>query len=94
MSEIINKQSKSEVNYATYTGNYNNLVPGNWIYEILDSPSDRINKNNSAKNELRSKFTSDKTPTSLSVLKSEAQQNIADIAAEKIINYNPEEKNQ
>ncbi len=93
LSEIVNQQAKSEVNYANYNGNYYNLVPGNWASENYDSPNDKIFTNRSAKNELQAKFNSNKTATSISVLKSEAGQNIAKIVAEKIINFNPEDKN-
>lgn len=92
MSEVINKQTKSEVNYATYNGNHNNLVPGNWVSEYTNSPQDRIFTNNSDKRALQSKFTATKQLRSVAELKSEAQQNIANVVVQKIIEFNPETK--
>lgn len=91
LSDIIELSNQSKVSYATYSGNYKELVPGDWKYLNTASQSDHVNTKSSAKRALRNKFSSNRNLTPLSKIQSNLQQSVAKKTAKGILNFNPEQ---
>jgi hypothetical protein len=81
---------RSEVNYSTYPGNYNNLYPGTWNVKFKDSSSDRVYTARNRVNNFRSDFTANKNMRASSDLRMDALKSIGASVAKKIFNFNPE----
>jgi tetratricopeptide (TPR) repeat protein len=81
---------KSEVNYSTYSGNYNNLYPGTWNVRFQDSSSDRVYTARNRVNNFRSDFTANKNMRASSELRMDALKSIGASVAKKIFDFNPE----
>ncbi|MAW65936.1 MAG: hypothetical protein CMD18_07060 [Flavobacteriales bacterium] len=89
-SGIEEERFRSEVNYNTYSGNYNNLYPGTWNARFQDSSSDRVYTARSRVNNFRSDFTANKNMRASSELRMDALKSIGESVAKKIVDFNPE----
>jgi tetratricopeptide (TPR) repeat protein len=76
---------RSEVNYSTYPGNYNNLYPGTWNVKFKDSSSDRVYTARNRVNNFRSDFTANKNMRASSDLRMDALKSIGASVAKKNI---------
>ena len=81
---------RSEVNYSTYAGNYNNLYPGTWNLRFQDSSSDRVYTARNRVNNFRSDFTANKNMRASSELRMDALKSIGSSVAKKVFDFNPE----
>lgn len=89
-SDVIEKTLKNEVNYATYSGNSNNLVPGTWKYINTNSPEDKVETQSYAQQNLKNLFKANTKLVPISQLQNNAEKEIAKISASKILAFNPE----
>jgi tetratricopeptide (TPR) repeat protein len=90
LSEIIEKSIVSEIDYNTYSGNYKDLVPGNWDYTWKKTSRDKIDHSKSGKTKLREKFKSNKTLRAISSISNEVFIAVGKAAAKKVYLFNPE----
>lgn len=90
-SEVIEVSDKSEVNYATYSGNYKQLVPGTWKHKSVSSSADKVVTSRSARNSLKSYFTASTKLTPSAEIQTNLQKQIAYNSAKKILAFNPED---
>ena len=91
LSDIIEKSAKSEVSYATYDGNYKNLVPGTWKHLRFKSSSDNVNTKSSARRSLKNKFSANTKLTPITQIQANIQTQVAKQAASAILKFNPED---
>lgn len=89
-SDAATVQTQDEVHYATYNGDYRNLVPGYWKYANISSSEDRVNNNYGEVQNLQSLFKSQRSIKSIESLQNELIEKMAKVASQKVINYNPE----
>ncbi len=89
-SDAATIQTQDEVRYATYNGDYSNLVPGFWKFANVSSPEDRVNNNFGEVQNLQSLFRAQRNIKSIETLQNELIEKMAKVASQRVINYNPE----
>lgn len=91
LSDIIEKSEKSKISYASYDGNYKNLVPGTWKNLNSASVEDKVITKSSDKRRLRNKFTASTKLKSITDIQTNLQSQIAAQAADVVLKFNPED---
>lgn len=89
-SSTFNKEAVDNVHYATFDGNYKNLVPGYWEFKSKNSPKDKRDSSKSNKSKLHALFRQSKEVKHVNKL----QENLLNACSYKIVNqiknYKPE----
>jgi len=91
VSDAMDINASDDLNYITFEGNGNMLVPGYWEYQDKDSAKDKINTSPSDVNNFQKLLKANHTLKSVETLQTEVLDNIARKVAQKINSYNPEE---
>ncbi|NOU19175.1 MAG: hypothetical protein HOO91_16585 [Bacteroidales bacterium] len=91
VSDAMDINADDDVNYVTFEGNGNMLVPGYWEFKEKDSPTDKINDTSREVGNLQGLLKAKRNIKSVETLKNEVIDNIAARVASKINSYNPEE---
>lgn len=91
VSDVIREAMEDEANYATFDGDDDKLVPGNWLSLSKDSPKDYVSDNSSEVSALRNLLRAKKEVSAVDQLVEKAIANIANKTAQKINKYNPEQ---
>ncbi len=82
--------AEDDINYAEYSGDKKNLVPGNWESLTRKSSKDVIRDNTRDRNALQSLLSARKVIKDFNVLRDEILNNSAERIAIDVNNYNPE----
>ncbi len=90
VSDYISTNQKSAVNYASYPGETQNLVPGYWVSKEKDSKEDKIFKSMKEIDDLRTMLKANKTIKTIEELTTMGIDDLATRISMIIENYNPE----
>ncbi|TAJ15568.1 hypothetical protein DMA11_01355 [Marinilabiliaceae bacterium JC017] len=90
LSDVINLETKDEINYAKFDGDYQQLVPGYWEYADKESESDQVYDDHQAVEQLRTLFRANKNIQSTYTLESEVFNQSSNQITHQIEAYNPE----
>jgi hypothetical protein len=89
-SDASNFQTADELHFATYDGNYSNLIPGYWKDANSPSGEDKVKNNYNEIQNLQNLFKAKRNIKSTEVLLNELISEITLKTRTRIINYNPE----
>ena len=90
LTKLINLNRRDEVHFAESNTNYRNIIPGNWRWQIKQSPNEVIENSYSQKRALRNLFKNKKSLLSVNALANNIYQEIATEVSQMVNNYNPE----
>ncbi|MGQ1889891.1 hypothetical protein ACT29H_05555 [Thermophagus sp. OGC60D27] len=90
VSDLIQKQLKDEVKYASYEGDYRDLIPGTWYSISSSSDQDKRYEDKTSVDKFQALFVQRKKVVSDFDLKKQAMSELSDEIAQKVIAYNPE----
>ncbi len=90
VSDIFYGEEKSKVHYASFDGDYKQLVAGYWKYSDKVSDEDQIYDSSESNNQLHSLFTNSKQIVSIAKLESTLFDKCGLHVANKITEYKPE----
>ena len=82
---------RSQVDYNAYSGNYKELIPGNWNVRFQDSPSDKMYNNRRQIKAFQTGFESEQNITPVSILKEDAFKKVGNTIAKIVYSFNPED---
>lgn len=82
---------RSQVDYNAYTGNYKQLIPGNWNVKFQDSPSDKMYNTRRQIKAFQIGFESEQNITPVSILKEDAFRKVGNTIARIVYSFNPED---
>ncbi|MGE0077555.1 MAG: hypothetical protein AB7S48_06820 [Bacteroidales bacterium] len=91
VADIVRESYDDEVNYATFDGDDDKLVPGDWQSMSKDSDKDYISDNSSDVSAVRKLLKARKNVESIDDLINKAISEIAIKTAQKLNKYNPEQ---
>lgn len=89
-SDATTMEINDELHFATYDGDYSNIVPGYWKSKSSASPEDKITTNYFAIQDFQKLFKSQRAIKSIENMQNELLNKISTNASKKVINYNPE----
>lgn len=90
-TDLVNSTKIHSVAYATFDGNNNNLIPGDWVSQDKDSPEDVRYDSNKDKRRLSDLLKSSRDLQTVEALKISALKEVSAMAVDEINSYNPEE---
>jgi len=90
LSKTLTQNEESTVNYSTYPGDVNRLVPGNWENKLTNSSADYVNTNRNAVEAFRKEFSAQQQPLSVNQLMERNYDLIVADMLKDILNFNPE----
>lgn len=91
VSDVVREFHEDEANYATFDGDEDKLVPGNWLSISKDSEKDYISDNPADVSALKKLLKAKKEVSSVAQLTDKAISEIATKTSQKINKYNPEQ---
>ena len=90
ISDEIPLTKSDAIQYAYYNGDYKNIVPGNWKWELVSSPEDKIYTDLFSIINLQSTFTANRNIKSVDNLINELSAELTQKTSAKLISFNPE----
>lgn len=90
-TNLVSSTKVHSVTYATFDGNNNKLIPGDWVSQDKDSAEDVRYDSNKDKRRLSNLLKSSKDLQSVEALKTSALKEVSSKAVDAINSYNPEE---
>ncbi|MBI9060565.1 MAG: hypothetical protein JEZ14_01165 [Marinilabiliaceae bacterium] len=90
ISDVFSHEERPTIHYATFDGDYKQLVPGYWKYMDKDSESDKVYDDSSSRDKLHQLFNNSKKIKSTGSIEKEMMNKCATQIAQQIEAYNPE----
>lgn len=90
VADAMEQTATDVVNFATYQGNSNNLVPGYWEYSNKNSPKDKVSDSKVEIDNLQQLLKAKQTIKTVDALEAEIIDSFIKKVATKINSYNPE----
>lgn len=90
LSDVFTAEETDKVHYAKYTGNFKQLVPGQWKSATQDAETDKIFDDQNAIRQLHQLFSNKKELRSAYQIEADLINKGASIISNHIANYNPE----